>query len=84
MTKIFVKVKPEAKSDAIVGWLGEVLKVQIKAKPIDGEANRRLVSFLAEKLDLSKSAVKIVAGANSRQKLLEIDVEKAYLQEKLS
>lgn len=52
---------------------GGALKIRIAAPPVDDAANRALVEFLAECLGLAKRAVRIVAGASSRTKVLEAD-----------
>ena len=50
--KIFVKVKPSAREDKVAGWLGDVVKVELKQKPVDGKANVALIKFVAEKLGI--------------------------------
>lgn len=40
---------------------------------MDNAANEALVDFLAEALDLPRRAVRIVAGASSRRKIVELE-----------
>jgi len=49
------------------------LKVRVAAPPVDDAANRALIEFLAECLDVSRRSVRIVAGETSRTKVLEVD-----------
>ena len=67
-----IKAVPNAARTEVVGWLGEALKVRVKAPPVDGKANAELCRFMAGELKLPKSAVSIHGGATTRQKRLEI------------
>ena len=46
--------------------------LRLTAPPVEGAANRALVEFLADALDVPKSAVEIVAGARSREKRVRV------------
>lgn len=70
--QIKVKVTPRAKKNRIAGWKGDVLKVFITAPPVDGKANAALIDFLAEEWNISRSAIKIIHGETSREKVLQI------------
>ncbi len=65
-----VKVVPKAKKLAVVGVMGESLKVALTAAAERGEANRQLQEFLAELLDVPPSHVILRAGLSSRNKLV--------------
>jgi uncharacterized protein (TIGR00251 family) len=69
--RIKVKIVPSAKVERIENFDGG-LKVWIRTKPIEGLANEKLVEILAEYFDVSKSAVKIVLGKTSKDKVVEI------------
>lgn len=71
--KIAIKAIPNAPRSAVVGWLGDALKVKVHAPPVEGKANAALCEFLAETLGLPKRAVSVVTGDTSRQKLVQID-----------
>jgi uncharacterized protein len=80
-----IKAVPNAARSEIVGWLGDALKVKLKAPPVDGKANAELCRFLAELLNLPKSAVTLATGASARQKRVQITgLDPATLREKLS
>ena len=51
---------------------GDALKIRLAAPPVDGKANEALVRFLADVLDLPKSAVILKSGQTSRRKVLEV------------
>jgi hypothetical protein len=50
-----------------------MLKVRVAAAASDGAANAAVVALIASKLGLSKSQVRLVAGATARIKRLEVD-----------
>jgi uncharacterized protein (TIGR00251 family) len=82
--RIEIKAVPNAQKSAVVGWLGDALKVKIHAPPVEGKANQALCEFLAEQLDLPKRAVQLLRGETSRQKIVEIEgMTRALIAERL-
>jgi uncharacterized protein (TIGR00251 family) len=73
MARVTVKVHPRAKRSAITGRLGEAWKLDLAAPPVDGKANQECIRFFAELVDLPRSRVRIVLGAGSRTKVVEIE-----------
>lgn len=67
-----IKAVPNAPRSAIVGWLGDALKIKISAPALDGRANDALCEFLADELGLPRRAVTLAHGDKSRQKLVRI------------
>jgi uncharacterized protein (TIGR00251 family) len=45
----------------------------LTAAPVDGAANEALIEFLSERFSVPARAVRIVSGAQSRSKVVEID-----------
>ncbi len=68
-----VRVQPRASRSEVCGVHGESLKVRLAAPPVDGEANEALVRLLADELEVPRRSVRIVTGASSRTKTVEID-----------
>lgn len=66
------KAVPNAPRNEITGWLGDTLKVKIKAPPPEGRTNAALCEFLAAALQLPKRAVTVLTGETSRQKRVHI------------
>lgn len=60
-----------------------LLKLRLKAPPVDGAANGALIAFLAEKLGLRKADITIRSGETGRTKLLHLAGDSAVLLEKL-
>ena len=71
--RISVHVQPRAARSEIVGLHGAALKVRLQAPPVDGAANEALVTLLAARLGVARRAVKVVAGASSRAKTVEVE-----------
>jgi uncharacterized protein len=67
-----VRVSPRASRDGIEGEHGGALRVRLTAPPLDDRANDSLRRLLAERLKVSLSAVRIVAGEKSRVKRVAI------------
>jgi uncharacterized protein (TIGR00251 family) len=67
-----IKAVPNAPRSAVVGWLGEALKVKVHAPALEGRANDELCEFLADALALPRRAVTVLQGDKSRQKVLRV------------
>jgi uncharacterized protein len=65
-----VKVQPRARRNAIVGELGDALRIGLIAPPVDGRANKACIEFFAEALDLARSSITIASGHSSRNKVI--------------
>lgn len=78
MATLPVKLQPGASADRIEGWEADpdgrpVLKVRVRARPVDGAANAALLALLAKALGVSKSAVTLARGGQSRLKRVEVE-----------
>lgn len=69
---ITIKVQPRAGRNEVAGAEGGAVKIRLKAPPVDGEANAACIAFLSDLLAVPKSAVQIVAGITSRQKVVRV------------
>ena len=84
--RLAVRLTPKAASEGIDGWDVDaqgrpVLKVRVRAAPIDGKANAALVALMAKALAIPRSRVRLVGGETARQKILDIDgIEPAQLE----
>lgn len=71
--KLHVRVSPNAKQHAVLGWedhplYGRILRLRIAAPPVDGAANKAVIELLAQTLRCPKSQISIEKGASSREK----------------
>ena len=67
-----VQTTPNAPKSQVVGWLGDRLKIKVKAPAVEGKANAELVRFLAERLGVRPAAVSILRGDTARIKVVRV------------
>jgi hypothetical protein len=68
-----VRLTPRSSANRVDGVLEGVLRARVSAPAVEGAANAALVHLLAEELGVARRDVRIVAGANGRQKLVVVD-----------
>lgn len=84
-----VRVTPRSAKAGIGEWQRDpggrpFLEVRVAAAPTDGSANDELVKLLAKALDVPKGSIRIVSGAASRLKRLEVPLGEAEIRARLS
>ncbi len=67
-----VRLQPRAARNEIVGPVGNELKIQVTAPPVDAAANEALLRLLAEALACPRGAVQLVRGNTSRHKQVAV------------
>jgi uncharacterized protein YggU (UPF0235/DUF167 family) len=70
--RLVVRAHPGA-SRTGAEWDGTVLHVRVTARAVEGAANRALIQAVADALGVRRSAVSLVAGERSREKLVEVN-----------
>jgi uncharacterized protein len=82
---ITVKVIPRSSRNEIAGIQEDgTIKIRLTAAPVEGQANKALVEFLAEVLDIAKSKIEIIGGLSGRIKLITIlDLDPTIVQKKI-
>ncbi len=73
MGRLSLKVVPGSSRDEIVGWLGDSLKVKVKAPPEKGRANEAVIALLADRLGIDASSIAVVSGRVSPVKVVDVD-----------
>ena len=73
VTTIRIHVIPNAKMDKVVGEHGGAIKIKLRARAFEGEANNALRVFLAGKLRIPQRAIVLERGQKSRDKVIRID-----------
>ena len=71
--RVAIRVQPGAKKDAVLGKQAEAWKISVRAPAVEGKANRACVEYLAKLLDVRRSAVALIKGEKSRDKVFEIN-----------
>jgi uncharacterized protein (TIGR00251 family) len=69
---IRVRVTPRSGRDEVIGWQDDVLRVRVRAAPVEGQANEALCRLIAKQAGVPYSAVEVVLGASARTKTLRI------------
>ncbi|MBN1189356.1 MAG: YggU family protein [Dehalococcoidales bacterium] len=72
LTKIAVKITPNAGRNEIVGLQNEVWRIRIAAPPDKGKANNELIDFLSDVVKARKVDIIIIKGHTSHNKLISI------------
>ena len=70
--KIIVKVKPNAKQEAVKKVGDNRFYVWVKAKPKQGQANQAAIRVLADYFGIAKSCVNLHKGKSAKEKLFII------------
>jgi len=78
-TLLMVVVTPNARRTGPDGLHDGALRVRLAAPPVDGQANERLVEWLAHELGMPRKAVRLLHGAPSRRKQLLLDADPAQV-----
>ncbi|MDZ4200175.1 MAG: DUF167 domain-containing protein [Kiritimatiellia bacterium] len=66
------RIVPRASRSEVVGLEAEFVRIRLQAPPVEGKANRALVDFLSDRLQLPRRAVQLISGEKSRMKRVQI------------
>ena len=67
-----VKVQPRASRNALVGFIGDSLKLALTSPPVEGAANTACIKLFRQFCGVAKNQVEIIAGQKSREKVIRI------------
>ena len=70
--KLAVRVIPNAQRTQVTGMRGDEIVLRVSAPAIDGKANAAALRYLAERLRVPASVVRLISGEKSRHKKFEI------------
>jgi uncharacterized protein len=83
--RLRLRVQASAQHDEVVAVRNGVLVIRVTAPAVEGRANEALRRLVAKRLGVPKSAITIVRGHHSRDKLIEIDgVDESTMLSKLT
>lgn len=68
-----VRVQPRASKNQLAGVLDGALKIRLTAPPVDGEANKQCLEFMAGLFGLPRSRVSIESGHTGRNKIIKVE-----------
>jgi uncharacterized protein len=67
-----LRIVPRASHTEVASIQGDMVRIRLAAAPVDGAANEALIRFLAERLAVPRSAVRVASGQTSRSKVVVI------------
>ena len=71
--RISVRVKPNARKNAVQRLEENRFLVSVTAPPVEGKANEMVIDLLAKHLHRPKRCITIIKGKGSREKIVEIE-----------
>jgi uncharacterized protein (TIGR00251 family) len=85
LARLTVRVVPRASRTEIASYINGVLKVRLKAPPVNGAANEELVGFLSKLFKVPKDRIEIKSGLTSKTKIIAVtSLEQSDLEGRLS
>lgn len=67
-----VRAVPRASRNELVGETDGALRIRLQAPPVDGKANKALLRFLADTLEVAPSRLALLSGETGRNKRILI------------
>ena len=72
-TTLTIQVQPNARRNEVLGFTEGILRLKIAAPPVEGKANKKVVSYLSKVLDVAKREITIERGHTSKIKVVSIE-----------
>jgi uncharacterized protein YggU (UPF0235/DUF167 family) len=72
MVRFRGRARPRASRDGVAGWTAGVVRARLTAPPVGGVANEALVRFLAGRVRVARSAVRIASRRHGRLEAVEV------------
>jgi uncharacterized protein (TIGR00251 family) len=81
---VAIRVQPRASRDQVQGERNGAIAIQLRAAPVDGQANEALLRFVAQRLGVPRRRVELVRGSTGRSKWIRVEgLSAAEVQEQL-
>ena len=71
-TRVAIRVKPGSSRTRVGGIYGDAVVVAVQAKAADGKATEAALVALAKALEVPRRDVRLISGATSRSKVVEV------------
>lgn len=82
--RVAIRVRPGASRTKVGGTHADRLVVAVSARAVDGAATQAALDALAKALGVRPRQVRLVSGATSRDKLVEVDADEAEIAGRLA
>jgi uncharacterized protein YggU (UPF0235/DUF167 family) len=76
--RIAIRVKPGSARPGVGGQHDGALIVRVCARAVDGKATEAALATVADSFGVRRSAVRLVSGASSRTKIIDIDADDSH------
>jgi uncharacterized protein (TIGR00251 family) len=73
LADVAIRLQPRARRDEVVGARAGAIVIRVTAPPVDGRANAALCAFIAKRLRIPPSRVRVVRGQTSRDKVVRVE-----------
>ena len=73
--RVTIRVKPGSGRTVVGGRYGDALVVRVAARAVDGKATEAALRALADALGVRRADLRLVTGATSRTKVVELDAD---------
>ena len=78
--RLAIRVRPGASRESVGGRYGDAaIVVKVNARAVDGKATEAALRAVADAFGVRRADVRLVSGATSRDKVVEIDGDEAEL-----
>jgi uncharacterized protein (TIGR00251 family) len=86
--RVAIRVGPGASRTRVGGAHGDALVVKVAARAVEGKATEAALRAVADALGVRRRDVRLVSGATSRDKVVEVDgadeAHEAAIREKIN
>lgn len=77
---IKIKVVAGAKNNSVEEFCDDIIKIKINKPAVDGKANKAIIEYLSEILDLPKKNIIIITGEKNSIKNLRITPKSSIIR----
>jgi uncharacterized protein YggU (UPF0235/DUF167 family) len=81
--RLTIRVRPGSARPGVGGHLDGALVVRVSARAVDGKATGAALAAIAAAFGVRPGSVRLVAGARSRTKIIEVDGAQPAVLERL-
>ena len=81
--RVGIRVRPGAAKTRVGGAYGAALVVKVAARAVEGKATEAALAAVAAALGVRRRDVRLVSGATSRDKVVEVDGDVAQLTRRI-
>jgi uncharacterized protein YggU (UPF0235/DUF167 family) len=82
--RVEIRVRPGAARTRVGGTYGAALVVKVAARAVEGKATEAALAAVAAALGVRRRDVRLISGATSRDKVVEVDGDVAQLTRRIT